>query len=86
MSQPSLTQRVLDAVHIDTAVTKSRSTPVVGPLLSKDKQGPERKYDWKSRMPTGMLGYLQSTTMPDSSMGTHQCARFNVEPKVCHER
>jgi hypothetical protein len=86
MSQPFLIQRILDAVNIDLAVTKSRSTPVVGPLLSRDEQGPERKYDWKYRMLTGMLGYLQGTTRPDISMGTHQCARFNAQPKLCHER
>ena len=32
-----------------------------------------------------MLGYLQGTTCPDISMGTHQCARFNTNPKLCHE-
>jgi hypothetical protein len=58
----------------------------VGPLLSKDEQGPNRKYDWKYRMLTGMLGYLQGTSRPDISMGTHQCARFNAEPKLCHEK
>ena len=58
MSQPFPIQRILDAVHIDLAVTESCSTPVVGPLL----QGPERKYDWKYRMLTCMLGYLQGTS------------------------
>ena len=33
-----------------------------------------------------MLGYLQLTTRPDISMATHQCARFNHNPKLCHER
>ena len=86
MSQPFLIQCILDAVNIDMAVTKSRPTPAVGPLLSKDEQGPNRKYDWKYRMLTGMLGYLQGTSRPDISMGTHQCARFNAEPKLCHEK
>ena len=86
MTQPFLIQRILDAVNIDMSVTKSRSTPVVGPLLSRDEQGPARKYDWKYRTLTGMLGYLQGTTRPDISMATHQCARFNADPKLCHER
>ena len=33
-----------------------------------------------------MLGYLQGTTRPDISMATHQCARFNNNPKLSHER
>ena len=33
-----------------------------------------------------MLGYLQGTTRPDLSMATHQCARFNNDPKLSHER
>lgn len=67
-------------------MTNSRPTPVVGPLLSKDEDGPERKHEWKYRTLTGMLGYLQGTSRPDISMATHQCARFNTCPKLCHER
>ena len=65
-SQPFLIQRIPDAVHIDMAVTKSRSTPVV-----RDEQGLKRKYDWKYRMITGMLECLQGAIRPDTSMGTH---------------
>ena len=43
MNQPFLIQRILNAVNIDMAVMKSCSTPVVGPLLSRDEQGPEKK-------------------------------------------
>ena len=67
-------------------MTNSRPTPVVGPLLSRDEDGPDRKSDWNYRTLTGMLGYLQMTTRPDISMATHQCARFNTNPKLCHER
>ena len=33
-----------------------------------------------------MLGYLQGTTRPDIAMETHQCAIFNNDPKLSHER
>ena len=33
-----------------------------------------------------MLSYLQGTTRPDISMLVHQCARFNNDPKLSHER
>jgi hypothetical protein len=86
MTQPFLIQRVLDAANIDMRMTNSRPTPAVLPLLSRDEEGPERKHEWKYRTLTGMLGYLQGTTRPDISMATHQCARFNGNPKLCHER
>ena len=33
-----------------------------------------------------MLGYLQGKTSPDIAMATHQCARFNNDPHLLHER
>ena len=58
MSRPFLVQCILYAVNIDMVVTNSCPTQAVGPLLSRDEQGPITKYDWKYRMLTGMLGYL----------------------------
>ena len=86
MTQPFLIERILQAAEIDTKITNDRPTPVVGPLLSRDENGPQRKHDWKYRTLTGMLGYLQLTSRPDISMATHQCARFNNAPMLCHER
>ena len=37
VSQPFLIQRILDAINIEMAVTKSRSSSVVCPLLSRDE-------------------------------------------------
>ena len=82
MSQPFLIQRILGGVNTNMAVTESRSTPVLGPLLFRDEQGPIRKYDWKYRMLISMLGYLQGTIRPDISMGTYQCVRINAEQKT----
>ena len=33
-----------------------------------------------------MLGYLQNGTQPDMSMTVQQCARFNENPMLCHEK
>ena len=33
-----------------------------------------------------MIYYLQGTTSPDISMVNHQCARFNNDPHLSHER
>ena len=85
MSQPHLIQRIIDTVRIDLRMTNSQPTPVVGPLLSRDEDGPDQKHDWSYRTLTGMLEYLQNTSRPDIAMAVNQCARFNVNPKLCHE-
>lgn len=56
------------------------------PLLSIDEHGPDRKFDWHYRSVIGMLGYLQNSTRPDIFMAVHQGARFNSNPKLCHEK
>ena len=86
LRQPFLIQRILSAIGIDPEETNSRPVPVVGPLLSRDADGPDRKHDWHYRSLVGMLGYLQSSTRPDISMAVHQCARFNTNPKLIHEK
>ena len=86
MTQPYLIKHILDTANIDLRMTKSRPNPDVGPLLTRYEYGPERKHDWKYRAFTGMIGYFQGTSRPDISMATHQCARFNANPKLCHER
>ena len=85
MTRPYLIERILDAANIDLIMTNSRPTPAVGPLLTKDEYGTERKHDWKYRTLTGMIGYLQGTSRPELFMATNQCARFNANPKWCHE-
>ena len=86
ITQPFLIKRILEAANIDLRMTNSRPTPVVGPILSRDEDGPDRKHEWNYRTLTGMLGYLQGTSMPDISMATHQCAGFSLCPKLFHER
>ena len=86
MTQPFLIERILQTAEIDTKITNDMPTLVVGPLLSRDENGPQQKHTWKYRTLTGMLGYLQLTSRPDISMATHQCARFNNAPMLCHER
>ena len=86
MTQPFLIRRILEEPNIDMRMTNSRPTPVVGPLLSRDENGPDRKHEWKYRTFTGMLGYLKGTSSPYISMATNQCARLSSFPKLCHKR
>jgi len=85
MTQSFSIKRILGAAKIDLRMTNSRPMPVIGSLLSRDEDGPDKKHEWKYRTLTGMLGYLQGTSRPDISMATHQCARFNSCPKLYHK-
>ena len=86
--KPFLIDRVIQALNFDPKTTKSatNNTPAGYPLLNKDENGPTRKASWKYRGIIGMLGYLQGTTRPDIAMATHQCARFNNDPRLSHEQ
>ena len=88
LSQPFLIERIINLLQFDLKMTKGvrGNTPVSYPLLSKDKDGLPRKCPWKYRTAIGMLGYLSGSTRPDISMATHQCARFNNDPKLSHKR
>ena len=44
MTQPFLIKRILEADNIDLIITNSRPTPVIGKLLSRDEDGPDRKH------------------------------------------
>ena len=88
LAQPFLIERVIRLLQFDPKVTKGAkgNTPASYPLLSKDENGLPRKCPWKYHTAIGMLGYLAGTTRPDISMAVHQCARFNNDPKLSHER
>ena len=45
MTQPYLIERILDAANIDLRMTNSRPTSTVGPLLTRDENGPDSKHD-----------------------------------------
>ena len=87
LRQKFLIERIIDAVGLDKElVSASKPSPVIKPLLHKDLDGMDRRFDWNYRSVVGMLGYLQNSTRPDISMASHQCARFNNNPKLSHER
>ncbi len=86
LTQPFLIERILQAAEIDTRMTNSWHTPVVGLLLLKDTDGLPCEPTWKYHTLTGMLRYLQQTWRPETSMSTHQCTCFNNDPQLCHEQ
>ena len=85
MKQPFLIDRILALLEIDDKV-HPKSTPVVKPLLHKDKEADPRVRTWNYRTAVGMLNYLKCSTRPEISMAVHQCARFSIDPRITHER
>ena len=45
MNQPFLIKHIIEASTIDMIMTNSIPTPVVGPLLSRDEDVPDRKHE-----------------------------------------
>ena len=86
LRQPFLIWRILAELNVKTGDYNQRDVPVIGPLLSRDELGAKRKHDWSYRSAIGILGYLQNSTRLDISMAVHQCARFNANPMLCHEK
>ena len=88
LTQLFLIQRIIQAVNFNTTTTTGSrdNVPAGYLLLSKDENGLPKKAPWKYRSVGGMLGYLQGTSRPDISFAVHQCARFNNNPRLSHER
>ena len=88
LSQPFLIDQIIQVLGFYPNTTKgaTNDTPAGYLLLNKDENYPARKASWKYCGIIGMLGYFQGTTRPDIAMATHQCARFNNDPHISHER
>ena len=85
ITQPHLINRIIEAVGFDASVN-SKPVPAVKPLLHRDTDGPERKFNWSYRQLVGMLTYLMNSSRPELAMAVNQAARFCNDPKLSHER
>ncbi len=77
LSQPFLIERIINFVESECKTDvniKTMPNPVGKPLLHKDLEGKERKYQWNYTTAMGMTGYLQQSSHPDILMPNHQCA------------
>ena len=85
LSQPALITRILQGLSLDgDENTKVHDIPA-NKVLQKDEDGEERKATWNYRSIIGMMMYLASSTRPDTLFAVHQCAKYSVFPKRCHE-
>ena len=84
LTQPYLTQRIVEALNLTTCLPKPN--PVRKPVLQKDVDGEGPILEWHYRSVVGMLNYLTKTTRPDIAMAVYQVSRFCQNPRRSHEQ
>lgn len=84
LSQPLLTQQILDAMGFNLR-TKDRLTPTLSSqILERDMDSKGKLTSWDYCSILGKLNYLEKSTRPYIAYAVHQCARFAADPKECH--
>jgi hypothetical protein len=83
MSQPALTNTIIDSLGLENN-SKQHLTPAVSPPLQKHKESEPFNEKWSYRSFIGMLTYLARNTRPDIEYDVHQCARFQCNPRKPH--
>jgi hypothetical protein len=63
---------------------KPNLSPASQLALEHDDDGPRMKESWSYRSVIGMLRYLCTNTLPDTSFAVSQAARFSSDPKQSH--
>jgi histone deacetylase 1/2 len=85
LTQPKLTQQILDDLRLTNENTKSVPTPAVAPdSLGRCLDDPpfDQHYDYRSIV--GKLLFLERCTRPDLAFSVHSCARFSSNPRESH--
>ena len=84
LSQPGLTQRIIEALGLSSKFSTACSTPAETAALPRDMDGEPATESFNYKSVVGMLHYLNHTR-PDCAFAIHQCARYTFEPKKSHE-
>ena len=85
MSQPGLIEQVIKTVGLEND-SKQHKTPAINPPLGKNEDGADRETQWSYRSAIGKLAYISRNTRPDIEMAVHQCAKYQINPKLSHEK
>ena len=84
MTQPALINLILDKLNVNGKTVKMHDTPDTKTLI-KDEIGDKRICDWNYRSVVCMMISVATSTWPDIVFAVHQCAKFSIDPKTCHE-
>ena len=60
--------------------------PAINAPLGKNENGADRETQWSYRSAIGQLAYISRNTRPDIEMAVHQCAKYQINPKLSHEK
>ena len=84
MTQPAPMQRILQVLDLSGDNVKMHDTPA-NTVLFKNKESNQRTQDWNYRSVVRMMMFVVTLTRPDIAFAVHQCAKFNSNPRKCHE-
>ena len=84
MSQPALIGRILNALDLAGENIWMHDTPA-NTILFKNEDSNARIQTWNYRSVIGMMMFVAMSTRPDITFAVYQCAKFNANPKQCHE-
>jgi hypothetical protein len=84
LQQKGLTQRVIEALGLDSKTLTPCDTPAETAALRKDVDGDNASEHINYPSVIGMLLYLEHSH-PDISFATHQCAGYTHSPKRSHK-
>jgi Reverse transcriptase (RNA-dependent DNA polymerase) len=83
LTQTGLINRVIEQCNLDENSTP-RYTPAVE-ALGTDANGPPASGEFNYRS-VGMIMFLANNTRPELALAVNQCARYNNNPKLSHEK
>ena len=86
LTQTGLTDRVIEALGLDSKLSTSKWTPAEATPLTRDTDGepPESSFSYSSVV--GMLLYLSGHSRPDIAYAVNCCARHMFSPRLSHEK
>ena len=87
LTQPHLIDQILKDLKLEGKDVKTKSTPTPATkLISHHTDSEAFDNSFHYRLVIGKLNFLETSTRPDISYTTHQCARFTSNPKREHGR
>ena len=85
MAQEGLTNRIIEALGLDTEISKPSGTPCLKATLGKDLNADPVSRNLSYSSVVGMLLYLSGHSRPDIAYSVSQVARFTFAPKRSHK-
>jgi hypothetical protein len=84
LQQEGLTERIIAALGLEEATSRTADTPTLATPLGSDKNGEPLGEAFNYRSVVGMMLYLSSNSRPEITFAVSQCARFVQNPTAKH--